>query len=121
MYCLVSSVLFVIDISHHTVLDPVSNMDGVPKPVPSINPDDMPPTPLKLVPSINPDDMPPTPLKPVPSSNPDDKHPTSCWQQIRKSLAHILCSKYVVLAIVIAIIAVLCVILSTHCKYTIYC
>ena len=40
MYCCVCFV--VIDISHHTVLDPVSNMDGVLKPVPSINPDNMP-------------------------------------------------------------------------------
>ena len=41
-----SLVCFVdIDISHHTVLDPVSNKDGVQlKPVPSINPDNMAPT-----------------------------------------------------------------------------
>ena len=65
-YCVLPCVFFfVIDISHHTVLDPVS---------------------------------------------------TSCWQQI----TNILCSKYVVLAIVIAIIAVLCVILSTHCKLVYY-
>ena len=40
--------------------------------------------------------------------------PTSCWQQIRKNLVPILCSAWV-----IAIIGVLCVFLSTHCKYTI--
>ena len=119
MYCHVCFV--VIDISHHTVLDLVSNMDGVLKHVPSINPDDMHPTPFKPNPSSNPDDIPPTPLKPVPSINPDNMPPTSCWQQIRKNLVHILCSKYVACAIIIAIIAVLCVILSTHCKYTIYC
>ena len=84
MYCHVCFV--VIDISHHTVLDLVSNMDGVLKHVPSINPDDMHPTPFKPNPSSNPDDIPPTPLKPVPSINPDNMPPTSCWQQIRKNL-----------------------------------
>ena len=44
----------------------------------------------------------------------DNKPPTSCWQQIGKNLVPILCSAWV-----IAIIAVLCVFLSTHCKYTI--
>ena len=83
------SCFVITDISHHTVLDPVSNMDGVLKPVPSINPDNMPP-------------------------------PTSCWHQMRKNLTHILCSKYVAWAIVIAIIAVLCGYLATHCKYKIY-
>ena len=79
---------FVIDISHHAVLVPVSDTDGV--------------------------------LKPDHSTDPDNMPPTSCWQQIRESLVHILRSKYVAWAIVFVVLYVL---LSTRCKYTtcIYC
>ena len=123
------------------MLDPVSNMDGVLKPVTSVNPDNMPPTPLK------PNAGQSIEIKQVEYNHRmfseyfnlsgyyvllcvfcckviDISHHTvldpvctSCWQQI----TNLLCSKYIALAIVIAIIAVLCVILSTHCKYTIYC